>query len=300
MHADFTSVEAELREIEADFSSGRMNAFGSASAQDAFLRELKRIAEIETQVFYKTCSILKNGNNADHALLTSVFASAQPPPQARSAGTGQSPGGGHAGSPRSGGVPGRTSATAASFDGGLGDSMNRFAHGGGSMTGPGPLASIDTLSADRNPMNSSGDRDIAGGAAPHIRPANWGNESGFPDSVFEDVADRFHSLEADFNVLGAQLRLISSHVAKLSAMSEEVNRSNSNNNSGSGAESNANAAEDLPSTIPPVGVDGGRPLGGSTGLDNEDADDALAGDGVSGPHRTVYWQRERDGQRRAV
>lgn len=74
---NFGSVESELRDIEADFVSGRMNAFGSAATQDLFLRELKKIADVETQVFYKTCSILKYSTEEEHSMLKNMSASSQ-------------------------------------------------------------------------------------------------------------------------------------------------------------------------------------------------------------------------------
>lgn len=248
MQADFKSVEAELREIECDFASGRMNAFGSAQGQDAFLRELKRIAEIETQVFYKTCSILKSGNTADHALLTNVFASAQPPPQARttagaSTTAGRSPGS-RVVSPSKAGSSARAGSLGASFDssGGLGESSaGKLSRGYGSAAS-GVFASGVFTAVESGSANSTANDGT--GAAPHIRSAEWSNETGFPDRVFEDVAERFRSLEADFSVLGNQLRQVSQHVMQLNAMSEEDNkaRNNSNNASGNGNDEDAMAA----------------------------------------------------------
>lgn len=87
------SVEAELQQIEDEFASGRMNAFGSMATQDAFVSELRQIADIETQVFYRMCRILKNSKEDEHAILTGMFASASEPPPASTSGRGTA--GGH-------------------------------------------------------------------------------------------------------------------------------------------------------------------------------------------------------------
>lgn len=244
MQTDFTSVEAELQEIESDFSSGRMNAFGSAQAQDAFLRELKRIAEVETQVFYRTCSILKSGNSDDHAVLTGVFASARPPPQAAAnnhgGGTTTATDPSGRTSPLSQSTPvGSSHRRGTSTSGGGGGGFGRTGGGSfGAFASPGgSLASLPTLVGEGSASGgrfatSAASRSFGyhgsgagSGAAPHIKSREWGNESGFPDNAFENVAQRFKLLEADFNVLGAQLRQVSTHVVQLNDMSEEVNRS---------------------------------------------------------------------------
>ncbi|RNC37605.1 hypothetical protein TcCL_NonESM13222, partial [Trypanosoma cruzi] len=76
---EFNSVEAELREIEEDFASGQMNAFGTAATKENFVRELRRIADIETQVFYKTCGLLSASTSEDHLMRAMMLASADAP-----------------------------------------------------------------------------------------------------------------------------------------------------------------------------------------------------------------------------
>ncbi|KAG5505258.1 hypothetical protein JIQ42_07465 [Leishmania sp. Namibia] len=252
MQSDFSSVEAELRDIEEAFASGRMNAFGSASTQDAFVHELKRIAEIETQVFYRTCALLKSGNTNEHTLVTNMYASAQPPPQSQRTGPATMPTSFNLsdGSVRAG-------------SSGMESSIHR-----GSMNqgGPSPLTSAGRVgrggisppngsshSAGRSrrqsrqgqetfsgayPFSGLGEGGSSSGAAPHIHQGEWGNEDGFADRAFEDVAAHFDDLESQFFSLGDYLREISKHVIRLNDMSKQVD-----NGANGGAVAAANVSE---------------------------------------------------------
>lgn len=241
MHTDFNSVEAELQEIEADFASGRMNAFGSTTMQETFLRELKRIAEIETQVFYKTCGILKTSNAQEHAMLASMYASAQPPAQSRSSGatpkaSSTSPGrGGHAydsSSVRTRGPLPTSPTMDSSMPSLMVSTTNSPGQGGpGYATAYGGSTGLDRGGSTRGASRGVGDGGPA--AAPHIRPGDWNNENGFSDKAFDDVEGHFHMLETEFATLGEYLRQISSHVTQLNAFSEQMNAMTGTGQSGS-------------------------------------------------------------------
>ncbi|KPA76507.1 hypothetical protein ABB37_07808 [Leptomonas pyrrhocoris] len=230
MQSDLTNVEAELHDIEVAFATGRMNAFGSASTQDAFVQELRRIAEIETQVFYRTCALLKSSNTDEHALVTNMYASAQPPPQSqRAAANGTNFGnssivldssalfrsGNPALAPRSSFTAVPSSSTNVGRSGMLSPGVSRpqSRNGRESIVGatPGPFGVMSDSSLG------------TASAAPHIHQSEWGNEDGFADKAFEDVAAHFDELESQFTSLGDYLRDISKHVIRLNDMSEQVN-----------------------------------------------------------------------------
>ncbi|EPY23758.1 hypothetical protein STCU_07482 [Strigomonas culicis] len=241
MHTDFTSVDAELQEIEADFTSGRMNAFGDMNTQESFLREMRRIAEIETQVFYRSCTLLKTSSESEYAILTSMFASAQPPPGSKAAPSGR--------------PPPLTSTNSISFTG-------RGGSGGGPSSRPSsPLSrSFQRLSVTGVPNGSTFDPNTSGGvplteaatvnntsnsytlgnsgtsvggpsfgaaAAPvGSEPKSAGDRtgrSGFDDHSFDEISEHYRMLEADFAAVGDNLRQISKHVVQLNTMSEQVN-----------------------------------------------------------------------------
>lgn len=210
--SDFNTVEAELREIENDFTSGSMNAIGSAAMQEALLRELRRIAEVETQVFYKTCSLLKGGNAEEHTMLTNLFAAAQLPPQALE-GTGERgempPASSECPSPTSRGAVARA-----------GDSGRPTRPRSPSMAA-GDSALAGGLSAGKLGMNG---KDSPNSTAAHIKPSEWRNEDGLPDKAFEDVAARFAMLEAGFVSIGDLLRQVSQHTVQINEATEHSNR----------------------------------------------------------------------------
>ena len=56
---DFNTVEAELREIDEDFTCGRMNAFGTQTTQDEIGKELRKVSELELQIFFRAASQIK-------------------------------------------------------------------------------------------------------------------------------------------------------------------------------------------------------------------------------------------------
>jgi hypothetical protein len=56
---DYNTAEAELRDIETDFATGRLSAFGSGGSQEEVFREMKKVSELEVQVFIRTCAQIK-------------------------------------------------------------------------------------------------------------------------------------------------------------------------------------------------------------------------------------------------
>lgn len=247
MQSEFTNVETELRDIENAFATGRMNAFGSASTQDAFVHELRRIAEIETQVFYRTCALLKSSNTNEHNLVTNMYASAQPPPQSQRT---------TANNNNFGDSSFRASSTAldssmlyrSSVSTSTAPPLPRNSYGGvpssamnggrSNMVSPGASrpqsrSGRDSVSPSQFGANNEGSPSTAG-TAPHIRQSEWMNEDGFADRVFEDVAAHFDDLESQFTSLGDYLREISKHVIRLNDMSEQVNSGTSGMGVGGG------------------------------------------------------------------
>ncbi|KAG5509549.1 hypothetical protein JKF63_06254 [Porcisia hertigi] len=240
MQSDFGDVETELRDIEETFANGRMNAFGSAPMQDAFVHELKRIAEIETQVFYRTCALLKTSSTNGHKLVTNMYASAQPPPQSQRSGPA--------------GMPSNSSFGDGSFrasgsgmeSSSFRSSMSQSTHLPSTSTGQGASSGMSPsngnvhstfpnrrrshqASASFCASSTSGVAEAGGslGAAPHISQNDWGNENGFADKAFEDVAAHFEELESQFFSLGDHLRDISKHVTRLNDMSKQLNTTTS-------------------------------------------------------------------------
>lgn len=65
---DFNAVERELRDIDDDFTCGRMNAFGSPVTHEEILREMKKISELEIQVFFRTCEQISTGVDEESAI----------------------------------------------------------------------------------------------------------------------------------------------------------------------------------------------------------------------------------------
>lgn len=56
---NFNTAEAELRSIDLDFAAGRLSAFGSGSSHEEVVRELKKIADLEVQVFIRSTAQLR-------------------------------------------------------------------------------------------------------------------------------------------------------------------------------------------------------------------------------------------------
>jgi hypothetical protein len=70
---DVNTVECELREIDDDFASGRMSAFGAPATHESIVKELRKLSELEQQVFIRTNSIIKATVGQDHALQKVIF-----------------------------------------------------------------------------------------------------------------------------------------------------------------------------------------------------------------------------------
>ena len=55
----FNTIEADLRDIDEDFTAGRMNAFGVAATHDEIMKEMKKVGELELQIFFRTTEQMK-------------------------------------------------------------------------------------------------------------------------------------------------------------------------------------------------------------------------------------------------
>ncbi|AYU77130.1 hypothetical protein conserved [Leishmania donovani] len=301
MQSDFNNVETELRDIEETFTTGRMNAFGSASTQDAFVHELKRIAEIETQVFYRTCALLKSSHTNEHKLVTNMYASAQPPPQSQRSGPATT-------SPSSNLGDGSFRANSSGLESSMyRGSMNQRSQSSFASTVAGGLSGVPPSNSNTHSTGASwrqsrqgwenvsagspfpgvGDGGASSGAAPHIHRSEWGNEDGFADKAFEDVAAHFEELESQFFSLGDYLREISKHVIRLNDMSKQVNNGVSYGASGGvtgapAAAANANGSSNNTDMLQTVGSMGRQDYPGS--FVDPTSIGGGSGYGMDGPH----------------
>lgn len=73
MEQTFAKVERELDELERAFESGEMNAFGNRETQLDFSSSFQHISELETEVFFRTCSILRFCNSQENNPFTNVM-----------------------------------------------------------------------------------------------------------------------------------------------------------------------------------------------------------------------------------
>eukprot|EP00760_Papus_ankaliazontas_P025572 PhM_4_TR2791/c0_g1_i1/m.62962 len=58
MSRPFHIIEKELQEIDDDFNSGRMNAFGSLQNQDDIFKDVRRVGEMQTQRHAKNAGLM--------------------------------------------------------------------------------------------------------------------------------------------------------------------------------------------------------------------------------------------------
>ena len=55
----FHSIEKELHEIDDDFNSGRMNAFGVHATQEEIFREVRKVIDMQTQRQAKASQLMR-------------------------------------------------------------------------------------------------------------------------------------------------------------------------------------------------------------------------------------------------
>lgn len=222
MHwGEFNSVETELREIEEEFASGRMNAFGTAATKENFVRELRKIADIETQVFYKTCGLLSASIAEDHLMRAMLFATVDP--SGPSAGTVSN-------SDECSTTMGTTRSLAKDnrdADNGNGHNSGGNANGkvGRNETGAGdergsPASPDGRFGPNVSPETREGGAGAAGFSDAELPP--WGGDAGFSDRPFLDVSRHFKMLEGEFTAIGENLRQVSKHVLRLNDIAERV------------------------------------------------------------------------------
>lgn len=183
--ADFNVVERELREIEDDFNCGRMNAFGSAVVHEEILREMKKVNELEIQVFYRSCEQIAAGLDDEAAVQRTInehLAMAK-------ADGGQSGPGGSAGA----NVPSTPSASAAAAPNTPSSSV-RLGADGGSQSETQGLASVgrDALRAQSIVRLS--------------------------DASFAEIGKLFRSREVSLRAVGDNLRQMAKHVATVNEL----------------------------------------------------------------------------------
>lgn len=191
MENNFAAVDAELDALERDFTSGEMNAFGSRETQQAFISSFKRIADLESEVFYKTCAILKLNKSGEQGAYRSAVAIAKDQ-------------GAHLGdSVRST----DTSTNLGATDNGLNMTSNNF---NGSFNA--------TLRAGRfGPWS--------GEKAPALDLEEDSSEDGMQeqDRAFENVARHFQALESEFVNVSENLHQISREIIVIDALAEKLN-----------------------------------------------------------------------------
>ena len=187
---DVSSVEAQLAEIEEEYSSGRMNAFGPAMTHDAMTKELRKIADLELQIFLRSSNVLKLGVESDFLVQNAVVS-----------GTGGPSGAGDA------------SSAGGSLDTTLRDrSMDALERS---------LSISTSLPTGVSPRNTAST--ARGGADSPQQQQQQPFKPHLYDRCFQDVTRHLRALEASFDFVGDSLRHISRHVLTLNDMAEKVN-----------------------------------------------------------------------------
>lgn len=187
-------VDAEIDNLKKDFASDEMNAFGNREMQQEFLSSFKRIANLEAEVFYKSCSILKSHKTGD-ASTKGMMAS---PKDRQTAG------------------------------GSLGDSLKSLETS--TLFGANDTVAGNVNNASLNATLKGGGR-FAGGR--YSQPASEapdvsdreddGGEPPEPDTAFSNIAKHFHALEDEFISVGKSLHEISREVIRMDVMGEKLN-----------------------------------------------------------------------------
>nr|CCC95024.1 conserved hypothetical protein [Trypanosoma congolense IL3000] len=217
-HSDFNSVELELRKIEQDFASGNMGLFGIPATREGFVRELGKISDIETQIYYRTCSLLNAETSGDHKLRAMMYSTTDSPRSTdnnssfNNSGVADTPGGQGSrqqGMDASGGgmdfdrnVPlrGGNEASEAMRHSAAVSPLHRVSGGNG---GDGPTAS------EFDPT------------APKHQPQMWKSDASLTERPFQDISKHFKVLEGEFNVIGEHMRQISTHLLRLNEIAEQ-------------------------------------------------------------------------------
>ncbi|KAH9600234.1 hypothetical protein LSM04_009618 [Trypanosoma melophagium] len=238
--SEFNSVEAELREIEEEFASGQMNAFGTATTKENFVRELRKIADIETQVFYKACGLLSASSSEDYLMRAMMFTAAESPGANGSNSSNNNNNNNNNatgnnsedGSTIAGGT--RTTRSDTTNNNNKNANANNKSANYGKYTNRDPDGTFGKESFAELPSPTREDETLltsqragtgpAGAGSPlqDDGPPVWSSDAGFADRPFQDVARHFKMLENEFTAIGEHLRQISTHVLQLNDIAERV------------------------------------------------------------------------------
>ncbi|CBH17365.1 hypothetical protein, conserved [Trypanosoma brucei gambiense DAL972] len=211
-HNEFNSVEMELREIEQDFTSGNMSAFGTPATREGFVRELCKIADIETQIYYKTCGLLNSEASGDHKLRTMMYSTAEPP---HGPVTNSSSNNSGSGTPKGQGQRRQSvDLNNSSHDAERSNHVANNSDIGNAMKHSSSSASV--------PRNS----EVPGGmefdnTVTNQQPLPWRRDAGLTERPFQDISKHFKILEGEFNVIGEHMRQISTHLLRLNEIAEQ-------------------------------------------------------------------------------
>ncbi|KAG8348198.1 hypothetical protein ERJ75_001000300 [Trypanosoma vivax] len=226
--SEFNGVEAELREIERDFTSGDANVFGTQEIREGFVRDLGRIADIETQIFYKSCSLLSVGTAEDHKIRSMMYTSADSSHDA---------GDGGANNRSESNCPHQFSARRgrAEKGGAVNDADRSILSPPDSDMGASTRFSDVPFSRRRMSDISLGDFDDSARQqqqqshqSTQQNPSHGSqqesltfcSDNGFSERPFQNIARHFKLMESEFNAIGEHMRQMSTHVLGLNEIAE--------------------------------------------------------------------------------
>eukprot|EP00796_Vickermania_ingenoplastis_P004297 gene4297-3113_t len=195
MQHNFVAVDAELDDLEQDFASGEMNAFGNRETQHDFFGSFMRIANLEAEVFYKTCGILKADKAGEQAAFKGAMSMAK------------DPGGALGDSQRSG----DTSTNLGATDNGAGGNGNTLNNGSFSATFRSNRFGVpwQQSSGEEKPFPSEVEEPF------DAEPEH--------DKAFANVVKHFQFLESEFTNVSESLHDISREIIRIDLMAEKLN-----------------------------------------------------------------------------
>lgn len=189
MEHHFSAVDAELDALEQDFASGEMNAFGTRESQHEFFSSFKRIADLESEVFYKTCAILKSNKTGEQNAFRSAVSMSRD----------------HGGNLGDSFRSVDTSTNLGATDNGQ---QNSTVHNGSfsATFRAGRFAQWQGRSEESNVPDLEGESGVAD-----------------QDKAFANVARHFQVLETEFSNVSESLHDISREVIRIDLMAEKLN-----------------------------------------------------------------------------
>jgi hypothetical protein len=197
---DYNTVEAELREIEADFAGGRLGAFGSATSQEEVMRELGKVGQLEVQVFIRTCAQIRALSEEEGLVQRTLREHAS----LAGGGAGAAPASGHQ---RTGSKSGDAQTPPPPPDGEADGVMASPAANGSST-----LASVSPRGAAASSASFADMGANASMAGPGLGGGDVWSLHGSTDKAFEDMAKLFKAKEAALKASADNLRQMAKHV----------------------------------------------------------------------------------------